>query len=79
MCVSSCVATHLVLDPHALDDLEQSLSKTYTDVRIVDAREANQRTAEFPLCWCRRLDPVCCDGKISIGVAGLPPVACQAD
>ena len=50
MCVSSCVATHLVFDPHALDDLEQSLSKTYTDVHIVDAREANQRAAEFPLC-----------------------------
>jgi hypothetical protein len=70
---------HLVFDPHALDDLEQSLSKTYTDVHIVDVREANQRTAEFSLCWCRHRDPVCCVSKIFIGVAGLPPVACQAD
>ena len=48
-------------------------------MRIVDTRETDQRTAEFPLCRCWGLDPVCCDSKIPVGVAGLPRVARQAD
>ena len=39
MCVNSCVAMHLVFNPHVLDDLEQSLSKMFTDMCIVDAMQ----------------------------------------
>jgi hypothetical protein len=71
--------THLVFKPHSFDDLEESLPKPHAVVCIVEPRETDYRTLEFPFCWGRLPCPVCRDSKIAIGITRLPCIACKAN
>lgn len=65
-----------MLNADPLDDFEQGLAQPLAVVSVAKSREADQSALDFPLRGCRFLDPMGRDREITVGVAGLPSVAC---
>lgn len=66
--------TNFVRNTHTVKNFEEGTSETYTIMCIVDFREAKEGTLAFPHCRHGFFDPMTSNGKITVGVAGLPCV-----
>jgi hypothetical protein len=68
-----------VLDANPFENLEKSLTKPFTIVRIAETCEAKKSSLIFPLRWRCLLNPMASNRKVAVSVAGLPCIACQID
>ena len=71
-----CQHAYLVFYADPFDNFKQSLAQPLAIVSVAESREAKESALELPLRWHRFLDPMACDRKVTVCIAGFPSIAC---
>ena len=68
-----------MLDANPFDNFKEHLTKPCTIMCIVELYKAKKGALDNPVCGYWFLNPMASYRKVSIGIAGLPCVACYTN
>jgi hypothetical protein len=70
---------YLVCHTQTVKNLKKCLAKSLSIVRVVELSKAEKRTSKFPIAGRRFFNPVARNGKVCVGVGGLPSITRNVD
>ena len=65
-----------MFNANAFDYFKEGVTEPYTIVCIAETSETKKSSLDLPLSWCRFLNPMSSNCKVTINIAGLPCVTC---